>query len=469
MKRDIFREYDVRGIVDKDFDLNDAERLGRGFGTYLSRHGGITVVVARDCRLSSSGIRDAVVEGLVKAGVHVKDVGVCPTPLLYFAIRHFETDGGLMITASHNPPEYNGFKICLGPDTIFGEEIQRFREVIESGKFIQGKGSCKEYEIIPPYCDHLVGRLKLERPVKLAVDAGNGTGGLAAVPVLERLGCKPVNLFIEPDGNFPNHEPDPTVPKNMAPLSKTVVREKLELGIAFDGDADRLGVVDEKGTIIYGDMLMVIFAREILKDYPGAKFIGEVKCSQVMYDDIEARGGKPIMWKTGHSLIKQKLKDEQALLAGEMSGHFFFRHRYLGYDDAIYAACRLLEIISKRNGPLSSYLEDLPRMYNTPEIRIDCPEDQKFKLVEKVKEIVRKDGEIIDIDGVRIVFADGWGLVRASNTSPVLVLRFEARSESRLREIQGHIEGVVAKAKAALNLMRVEDRRGSSHNHMESE
>jgi len=450
MKQSIFREYDIRGIVDEDFDLDDVERLGRGFGAYLAKHGGRTAVVGRDCRLSSPGIRDAFVTGVVATGIHVTDVGVCPTPLLYFAIRHLETDGGLMITASHNPPEYNGFKVCIGPDTIFGEEIRRFREVIESGQFIRGKGSCKEYEIVSPYCDHLVARLKLDRPVRLAIDAGNGTGGLAAVPVLERLGCDMVKLFIEPDGNFPHHDPDPTVPENMTILSETVLKEKLELGIGFDGDADRIGVVDEKGHIIYGDMLMVIFAREILRANPGSTFIGEVKCSQNMYDDIKARGGNIIMWKAGHSLIKKKLREEKALLAGEMSGHMFFADRYFGYDDAIYAACRLLEIVSRRSEPLSDYLADLPKTYSTPEIRAECPEDKKFKLVEMVKEELKKDHEIIDVDGVRIIFPDGWGLLRASNTGPVLVLRFEARSEERLQEIRSVVEGTLQKTRERL-------------------
>ncbi|MFP4037289.1 MAG: phosphomannomutase/phosphoglucomutase, partial [Desulfobacteraceae bacterium] len=283
-----------------------------------------------------------------------------------------------------------------------------------------------------------------------AMDAGNGTGGLAAAPVLERLGCSPVNLFVEPDGRFPNHEPDPTVIKNMKDISETVVRDGLELGIAFDGDADRLGVVDEKGHIIYGDMLMVIFARDILKTNPGAKIIGEVKCSQLMYEEIEARGGQPIMWKTGHSLIKQKLKEEDALLAGEMSGHFFFKHRYFGFDDAIYAACRLLEIISRSREPLSGYLSNIPRTFNTPEIRVECPEEQKFQLVDEVKKVLGDRYQVIDIDGVRVVFPDGWGLVRASNTSPVLVLRFEAQTEERLKEIQELVEGAVNEARERL-------------------
>ena len=450
MKQSIFREYDIRGIVDEDFDLDDAEKLGRGFGTYLAQHGGRTAAVGRDCRLSSPGIRDALVRGVMATGIHVTDVGVCPTPLLYFAIRHLETDGGVMITASHNPPEYNGFKVCVGPDTIFGEEIRQLREFVESDRFIRGKGACKEYEIISPYCDHLVAHLRLERPVRLAVDAGNGTGGLTAVPVLERLGCDMVKLFVEPDGSFPNHDPDPTVPENMALLIETVTREKLELGIGFDGDADRVGVVDEKGHIIYGDMLMVIFAREMLKTKPGATFISEVKCSQNMYDDIKAHGGNVIMWKAGHSLIKRKLREERALLAGEMSGHMFFADRYFGYDDAVYAACRLLEIVSRRPEPLSHYLADLPRTYNTPEIRVECPEDKKFKLVEMVKKELRKDHEIIEVDGVRIIFPDGWGLLRASNTGPVLVLRFEAKSEERLKEIRSVVEGTLQQMKKRL-------------------
>ncbi|MCJ7594353.1 MAG: phosphomannomutase/phosphoglucomutase, partial [Desulfobacterales bacterium] len=436
MKKEIFREYDIRGIVGKDFDMADVEKLGQGYGTYLHRHGGSRAVIGRDCRLSSPDIRDALIKGFVRAGVHVTDVGTCPTPVFYFALRHLKADGGLMITASHNPPEYNGFKVSLGPDTIFGGEIQNFRRLLEKGDFTTGKGAVETYDIITPYSDYIVKNISIERPVKVAVDAGNGTGGVVAGPILKRLGCDPVELFFDMDGTFPNHEPDPTVPANMDTLIKTVLKEGLELGIGFDGDTDRIGVVDEKGRIIYGDMLMVIFSREILKDHPGATIIGEVKSSHIMYDDIRAHGGNPIMWRTGHSLIKQKLKDEKGLLAGEMSGHIFFADRYFGYDDAIYAACRLLEIAARRKEPLSRYLADLPKTFNTPEIRVQCPEDKKFRLVEMVKEELRRDHEIIDVDGVRVVFPDGWGLLRASNTGPILVLRFEAESEKRLKEIQ---------------------------------
>ena len=450
MKKEIFREYDMRGVVDRDFDMADVEKIGRGYGTYLQQHKGSTAVVGRDCRLSSPRVSDALTEGLVKSGARVIDLGVCPTPVFYFALHHLKADGGLMITASHNPPEYNGFKVSLGTETIFGEEIQNFRRLIEKGGFTSGKGSVESYDIITPYSDYLVNNITITRPVKVAVDAGNGTGGVVAGPILKRLGCPAHELFFEMDGNFPNHEPDPTVPRNMATLAETVVREGLELGIGFDGDTDRIGVVDEKGNIIYGDMLVLIFARDILKDTPGGTFISEVKCSQKMYDDIKAHGGHPIMWRTGHSLIKQKLKEEKAVLAGEMSGHVFFAHRYFGFDDAIYSACRLLEIVARRPEPISTWLADLPRTYNTPEIRVDCPEDKKFRLVELVKEELRKKHEIVDVDGVRVIFPDGWGLLRASNTGPILVLRFEAQSESRLKEIQTLVETTLEKMKKVL-------------------
>jgi len=450
MNKEIFREYDIRGVVGQDFDLQDVEILGQGYGTYLDRHEGKLAVIGRDCRLSSDSIRDALVKGLVKSGVQVIDIGVCPTPVYYFAARRLKADGGLMITASHNPPEYNGFKVSLGVDTIFGEEIQNFRRLLEKQDFNTGNGSVENQDMIPSYSDYITNNIKIDRRVKLAIDAGNGTGGVVAAPILKRLGCPPVELFTEMDGRFPNHEPDPTVPKNLTVLAETVVDQGLELGIGFDGDTDRIGVIDEKGQIIFGDMLMAIFARDILKTEKSGTFVAEVKCSKNLYDDIAAHGGRAIMWKTGHSLIKQKLKDEGGLMAGEMSGHMFFAHRYFGYDDAIYAACRLLEIVSRAEAPLSGWLNDLPKMYNTPEIRIACPDDQKFKLVDLVKQELKKNHETIDVDGVRVLFPDGWGLLRASNTGPLLVLRFEAESEARLNEIRALVEGVLETEKAKL-------------------
>lgn len=450
MNPGIFREYDIRGVVGEDFTLEEVERLGRAYGTYLMARGGRKVALGRDCRISSPGIRDSLVEGMRRCGLEILDVGLCPTPVLYFAIRHLGADGGLMITASHNPPEYNGFKVCVGPDTIFGRQLQELRELMDGGPLASGAGSVRLCNVIDAYCDRLRSDIRLHRPVRVAVDAGNGTGGLAAGPLLRQLGCQARELYFEPDGLFPNHHPDPTVPENLSFLREAVLREGLELGVAFDGDADRLGVVDENGEVIPGDMLMIIFAREILKERPGAKFIGEVKCSQRMYDQIRAMGGEAIMWKTGHSLIKDKMKREGAVLAGEMSGHLFFADRYFGYDDAIYAACRLLEVVSSGPKSLSSFLKDLPPAVATPEIRVPCPDEVKFQLVERTKEILRKEHDTVDIDGVRVVFPDGWGLVRASNTSPVLVLRFEARTPRRLEEIQSTVQGALDKAREEL-------------------
>jgi len=450
MKLEIFREYDLRGVWGADFDANDVETIGRGFGTYLQQRGGRVVLVGRDGRLSSPEIREALVAGLLQTGLKVMDLGVCPTPILYFALRRLKADGGLMITASHNPPDYNGFKICVGPDNIYGREIQEFRRFLEAGRFATGKGSLEEIDMIGPYREFLLDNLKVSRPVRAAADAGNATAGIVAGPIFQALGCPVNELFFDLDGRFPHHEPDPTVPENMKILAETVVGQGLELGLGFDGDGDRLGVVDEKGRLIHGDRLLLIFAREVLKDHPGGKIIGEVKCSHLMYNDIRARGGRAIMWRAGHSLIKQKLREEKAVLAGEMSGHYCFADRYFGFDDAVYAAGRLLEIVARKKEPLSQYLADLPPTVSTPEIRWPCPEEHKFRLVEMVKEELRRDHEIIDLDGVRVVFPDGWGLLRASNTGPILVLRFEAESEARLEEIRHLVEGTLERAKAHL-------------------
>ncbi|HNT56571.1 MAG TPA: phosphomannomutase/phosphoglucomutase [Syntrophales bacterium] len=451
MKGEIFREYDIRGVWGRDFDGEDVRAVGRVYGTRLGASGGKRITVARDCRLSSPQIREALVEGLLDAGAEVLDLGVCPTPLLYFSLRHFQAAGGIMVTASHNPPEYNGFKICRGYDTIFGEEIQSFRRALENREFVPRPGGVlRDVDMLTPYSDFLAANIRLKRPVRLAVDAGNGTGGVAAGPVFERLGNPVRALHFEMDGRFPNHEPDPTVPGNMEELRNTVLSEGLELGIGFDGDADRIGVIDDRGNMLYGDMLMVVFAREILKHHPGATIIGEVKCSRNLYDDIRKRGGRPVMGKAGHSLIKQRLREEKAILAGEMSGHLFFADRYFGFDDALYAACRLLEIVSAREGPVSTYLEDLPKTFNTPEIRIPCPEEKKFLVVEAFREALEGRFEVIDVDGVRVEFDDGWGLLRASNTGPVLVLRFEAATEERLREIRSFFEETLEEIRRGL-------------------
>lgn len=439
----IFREYDIRGLVDKDLNSETVRELGRGCGSYFSQRGIKRITVGRDCRPSSDSFFDVLVEGLQASGMAVTDVGVCPTPLLYFSIVHLEQDGGVMITGSHNPPEFNGFKVCVGKDAIYGEEIQRVRQIIEQGDYVQGEGSLAQHDIIPDYHRYILSNIQVNREIKVVVDAGNGTGGVVGVPLMRELGCQVEALYCEMDGRFPNHHPDPTVEKYLTDLIATVKKTGANFGIGYDGDADRIGVIDEEGRIIWGDKLMIIFARAMIEEHGGGTFIGEVKCSQTLYDEIERLGGRAIMWKTGHSLIKDKMKQEGALLAGEMSGHMFFADRYFGFDDAIYASCRLLEIVGKTGVKVSELLEGIPQTFVTPEIRVDCPDDIKFKIVKQATEHFRREYPVIDLDGMRVRFPDGWGLVRASNTQPALVLRFEAASQERLEEIRGMIEAKV--------------------------
>ncbi len=444
---EIFRQYDIRGIAGKDMEPGDVALLGRGIGTYLARQGNTFIAVGRDCRQTSDSYTEHLIAGLTATGARVVDIGMCPTPVSYFAIRHLDTQGSVMVTASHNPPEYNGFKICSGVDSVYGEEIQKIRKIIDARDFQAGKGSIESCEILPPYIDYVLDNIALARPLRVGVDGGNGTGGLTAVPILKNLGCELHELYTEPDGTFPNHPADPTVAGNMADLVALVREKKLDVGIGYDGDADRIGVVDSDGTLIYGDQLMILFSREILSRKPGATFVSEVKCSQTMYDDIAKNGGRAIMWKTGHSMIKQKMKEVNAELAGEMSGHIFFSDRYFGYDDAIYATCRLLEILASTGKSIGALLADVPKTFNTPEIRMECPDNVKFKVVEAVTAYFRSREEVIDIDGVRVLFGDGWGLVRASNTQPALVLRFEALSEQRLAQIRKTVESALEKIK----------------------
>ena len=440
MNVSIFREYDVRGLVEKDLTPELVVKLGRAVGTYAASHGVTTMTLGRDCRLSSDALGEAIKEGLLSTGLDVIDIGTCATPILYFSVRHLKTGGGVMVTGSHNPPEFNGFKICVGPDTIYGDEIQKLREIIESGAFRSGSGRASSVDITVAYLDYIHANVKVRPGLRVVLDGGNGVGGYFAAPLFERYGCDLTCLYEEMDGRFPNHHPDPTVPENLRDLIARVRQTKADVGIAFDGDADRIGVITDEGEILWGDELLLLFSRFILKEKPGAAIIGEVKCSQRLYDDIAAHGGKPIMWKAGHSLIKGKMKEEKAVLAGEMSGHLFFADRYFGYDDAIYAAARLLEILSETGQKLSDLLADVPRTVTTPEIRIDCPDEMKFDVVRDVTEIFRRDYRIIDTDGVRILFPDGWGLIRASNTQPVLVLRFEASTKQDLASIRTLVE-----------------------------
>jgi phosphomannomutase/phosphoglucomutase len=365
---------------------------------------------------------------------------------------HFKADGAIIITGSHNPPDCNGFKIVCGGSTLYGQAIQDIYKLIQNNDCESGEGSVRSVDAITPYVDEIASQFKFENKVKVVVDTGNGTAGPTVHRLFEKLDVKATELFFDMDGNFPNHHPDPTVLTNLKDLREGVRKHKADLGIAFDGDADRIGAVDEHGNVIYGDMLMLIFGREILSRKPGSTFIGEVKCSQLMYDKLRELGGNPIMYKTGHSLIKAKMKQEHAELAGEMSGHMFFADRYYGYDDAIYAACRLLEIVSKSGKPLSFQLEGIPQLVSTPELRIDCPDDQKFQVVEKVAEIYRRQRQIVDIDGVRVPFEEGWGLVRASNTQPILVMRFEATNKELLEKYKNEVEQIVEQAKAELGI-----------------
>ena len=447
LKPTIFREYDIRGVADAELPSDDVALLGQALGTYLRRHGGPKLCLGRDTRLSSTRLRDALMRGLIASGCQVTDIGVEPTPLLYYATVHTKADGGVMITGSHNPPEFNGFKTVLGTGTIHGEAIQEIRRMIETGDLDRGAGSEQAADVVTPYVDEVAAQFHFPRRIRVVVDAGNGVGGPAAHRLFERLNVDVEEMFFEMDGRFPNHHPDPTVPRYLEALIARVLETKADLGIAFDGDADRLGAVDERGAILWGDQLMVLYAREILARKPGATFIGEVKCSQLMYDDIAAHGGHPIMWKTGHSLIKAKMKETGAALAGEMSGHMFFADRYHGYDDAIYAACRLIEIVAQSARPLSTHLADLPRTVTTPEIRFDCPDEIKFDVVRRAAAELRAGHRTVDVDGVRVLFEEGWGLVRASNTQPVLVMRFEASTPALLSRYRGEVESVVERAK----------------------
>ncbi len=446
----IYREYDIRGVVDKDLTPESVRQLGKGFGTHMGRLGKKSLAVGRDGRLSSKAFSEALIEGLISTGCDVVNIGVCPTPVYYFSVFHLDRDGGVMVTGSHNPPEFNGFKVSVGKSTIFGEEIQKLGRLVEEGNFSTGRGNLSKAEIIRPYQEYLQENLRLERKLKVVIDAGNGTGGVVAGPLLRNLGCEVEELYCQIDGRFPNHFPDPTVPENLKDLAERVLKTGADVGIGYDGDADRIGVVDDRGNIIWGDQLMILFSREILKQKKGATFVAEVKCSQNLFSDIEKHGGRAIMWRTGHSLIKEKMREEKAALGGEMSGHIFFADRYFGYDDAIYASCRLLELLSKTERKLSSLLADVPKTHITPEIRVTCPDEIKFKVVEEVKEELRKEYPIIDVDGVRVQFKDGWGLVRASNTQPVLVLRFEALTEARLQEIKKVVEDKVEFAMSKL-------------------
>lgn len=454
INHEIFRKYDIRGIVGKDLTEETVEAIGKGYGSFLidkTKKKKLKVLISGDARESSPLFINLLTKGLNSLGISVVNGGMLPTPVLYFGVFNLDVDGGIQVTGSHNPPEFNGFKMLLGKDSLSGEEIQEIREIIEKDVFQQldEKIVNTDVDIMTMYKKYFSDNFNTEtgKGLKVVVDAGNGVSGPDSPGIFRRLGADVVELFCDVDGTFPNHHPDPTEEKNMQDLIKTVINEKADLGIAFDGDGDRIGAVDDKGRIIWGDQLLTLFSLSILKERGKGTFIGEVKCSQTMYDEIEKAGGNAIMYKTGHSLIKKKMKEENALLAGEMSGHIFFADRYFGYDDATYGGARLIELVKREGKKLSEIYDTLPKMISTPEMKVDCADSRKFSLIEEMQDAINNnsyklDGlkKLITIDGLRMIFDDGWGLIRASNTTPVLVLRFEAVNEKALANIESKVK-----------------------------
>ncbi len=436
MNKQIFREYDIRGIADQDLTDDVVQQIGQAYGTVMKRKGCRLISVGRDVRLTSERIQLALIQGVLSSGLNVIDVGVVPTPVLYFSIAHLKTDGGIMVTGSHNPIEFNGLKMNDGLLSLYGDQIQYIRKLIEEKDFEKGKGTLSQHAIVGDYTTMLKERIRIEKPFKIVIDAGNGTAGPIAPDVYEVFGCKVVRLFCDPDGTFPNHLPDPTVLKYIEDLRHMVVEEKADLGLGYDGDSDRVGVIDEKGRVVFADQLLAILAREVLSRNRGATIPFDVKCSQMLPEVIEEAGGVPLMWKTGHSLIKKKMREIGSPLAGEMSGHIFYQDGYFGYDDGIYVSFRLVQYLSTQEKKLSELVDALPQYVSTPEIRVDCPDEHKFQVVESLARSFKEKYETINIDGVRVNFDQGWGLVRASNTQPILVLRFEAKTKAHLDQIR---------------------------------
>jgi phosphomannomutase/phosphoglucomutase len=441
--RDIFREYDIRGITDNQLTPEVARQVGRAFSAFLAERGVKgAVAVGRDNRPSGDGLHRELVAGLLECGVDLVDIGIVPTPVAYWAQHNLNVVAGIQITGSHNPAEYNGFKLGVGKSSIYGADIQRVYQLASEGKFPVGRGNLREEPIIDRYIDDVVSRIgRISRPLRIAADAGNGAGSLVAPQLFAKLGVDVHCMFCESDGTFPNHHADPTVPENLEDLIREVRGGGYDFGVAFDGDADRIGVIEGSGEIIWGDYLLLLYARDVLTRVPGSPVIFDVKCSQALPEAIEKAGGTPVMWKTGHSLIEEKMHEMHSPLAGEMSGHMYFGEGWYGFDDALYGAARILKIVADSGKSVSQLLADVPRFVSTPEIRVNCADDLKFRVVSDAVKYFGSRYKTNDVDGVRIQYPDGWGLIRASNTQPVIVLRFEARTQQQLESIRAEIEG----------------------------
>jgi len=440
----IFREYDIRGLAESELADPVVERIAMAAAAVFVREGKKEIAMGMDGRPSSPRIKELFSRTLARYGLQVTDLGLVPTPVVYFAAFRHNLGGAVIITASHNPSEYNGFKIMLGTAALYGDQIKEIYRLASAGPFpAEKKGGVIKKDIVPEYLAYIEKNISLKRKIRVVVDGGNGTGGITAPDLYRRLGAEVIPLFCDVDGRFPNHHPDPTVAKNLQDLIAKVLETGADLGIGLDGDADRLGVVDGRGRILWGDQLLVIYARDILKSHPGATIISEVKASEVLYSEIRKYGGVPIMWKAGHSLIKKKIFEVNALAAGEVSGHVFFNDKWFGFDDAVYAGARLLEILAAGDSSLAEIFDTIPQVFNTPEIRVDAGDDVKFRVVDAIRAHFQKILPVIDIDGARVKFPHGWALVRASNTQPSLVVRYEADSQEELQKIQNQVDEVI--------------------------
>ena len=441
---EIFRSYDIRGIVGKDIDGNVAEKLGRSFGSYVQELGEETVIVGNDNRESSDELRERLIKGLTESGVNVINIGMATTPMVYYARKLFDIGPAIQITASHNPGEYNGFKMCIKKEeeSIYGEKIQEIREYTEKEQFKTGFGKVIEENILDRYVDQIAEKVQLgNKKLKVVVDAGNGTASIIAEKLLQKLGVEAIPLYCDLDPSFPNHHPDPSVPENLQDLCKKVLKEKADLGIGYDGDGDRIGLVDEKGQMIFGDLYMLIIWRDIIAKYPGANALVEVKCSQSLWDELEKIGAKPEFIRTGNPYIKAAMKEKNVPFSGEMSGHIFFRDEYYGFDDAAYAAARVLRILSNTDKKASQLLDGMNQYIATPEITKKVEESTKFQTIDKAVNYFKQKGfKVIDVDGARVIFENGWGLIRASNTSPKITIRYEAKNEEVLKNIEAEFE-----------------------------